>query len=95
MDPELKQILEETRALAKDNNRMLRAIRREQWIGWVGKIIIWIIVLALPLYLYQRYLQPIVNQFFITSGIPATSGPFGFPTSADIEKLINSYKTGQ
>ena len=95
MDPELKRELTEVHALAKDNNRMLRAIRRDQWIGFVGKIIIWAIVLLLPLYLYQQYLQPIVNCFSATTGIPLTSGPFGFPTSADVQKLINSYKGGQ
>lgn len=94
MDPELKRLLDETRALAKDNNRMLHAIRRHQWYGVIGTVVVWIIVLALPLYLYQQYLQPFVAKFSATSGT-TTSGPFGFPTSADLQKLINSYKAGQ
>ncbi len=94
MDPELRQMLEETRSLAKDNHRMLRAIRRGQWFGFFAKVVIWVIVLALPLYLYQQYLQPLVAQFSATPGA-ATSGPLGLPTSADIEKLINSLKAGQ
>ena len=92
MDPELKRLLDETHALAKENHRMLRAIRRDQWLGLAGRIIIWIIILALPLYLYQQYLQPFVSKY-----VPGatTSGIFGFPTSAELQKLINSYKAGQ
>ena len=97
MDPELKRQIEEIHALAKDNHQMLRAIRRDQWLGFIGRIIVWAIVLALPLYLYQQYLQPIVSKFYPTSATTTsgTSGPFGFPTSAEVQKLINSYKTGQ
>lgn len=96
MDPELKRVLDETHALAKDNHRMLRAIRRDQWIGFFGKIIVWVVVLILPLYLYQQYLGPIVSRFSVLSGI-ATSSPsiFGLPTTADLQKLINSYKAGK
>lgn len=93
MDPELKRLLDETHALAKDNHRMLRAIRRDQWLGFIGRVIVWIIVLVLPLYLYQQYLQPFVEKFSAASGTP-TSGIFGFPTSAELQKLINSYKAG-
>ena len=94
MDLELKRLLEETRALARENHRMLRAIRRDQWFGFVGKIIVWIIVLLLPLYLYQQYLQPIVSKFSATPGATAPSGLFGLPTTAELQKLINSFKAG-
>lgn len=93
MDPELKKQLEEIHALARDNHQMLRAIRRDQWLGFIGRVIVWIIVLALPLYLYQEYLQPFVENFSAASGV-TTSGPFGFPSSADLQKLIDSFKVG-
>lgn len=91
MDPEMRKLLEETHALAKDNHQMLRAIRRGQWLGFFGKIIVWAIVLALPFYLYQQYLQPLVAKF---SPTPGTSAPesFGLPTSAELQKLIDSLK---
>lgn len=96
MDPELKRVLDETHALAKDNHRMLRAIRRDQWIGFLGKIVVWFVILILPLYLYQQYLGPIISRFSGLSGM-ATSSPniFGLPTTADLQKLINSYKAGK
>ena len=96
MDPELKRVLDETHALAKDNHRMLRALRRYQLVGFFGKIIIWIVVLVLPLYLYQQYLGPIVSRFSVLSGTAtSSSNVFGLPTTADLQKLINSYKAGQ
>ncbi len=96
MDPELKRVLDETHALAKDNHRMLRAIRRDQWIGFFGKIIVWVVVLVLPLYLYQQYLGPLVARFSAMSGIAtSTTNPFGLPTTTELQKLINSYKAGK
>ena len=95
MDPELKRLLEETNALAKDNHRMLRAIRRDYWIGLAGKILFWVIILALPLYFYQQYLQPLVDKFSTSTGVSANSGPFGLPTTAELQKLIDSYKAGK
>jgi Trk-type K+ transport system membrane component len=91
MDPELKQTLDQIHALTKDNHKMLRAIRRDQWFGFFGRIIIWLIVLALPLYLYQQYLQPLVSKFSANSGV-STSGLLGFPTAAEMQKLLNSFQ---
>lgn len=92
MEYDEKHLLEENLALSKDNNRMLRAIRRDQWLSFIGKLIFWAIVLALPFYLYQQYLQPLVGKFSEMTGT-TTSGPFGMPTTADMQKLIESYTT--
>ena len=92
MDPELKRELEEIHALVKDNHRMLKATRRDQWFGVIIRIIIWAIVLLLPLYIYQQYLQPLVAQFSVTQG--GVPNSFGIPSSAEIQKLIDSYKAG-
>ena len=93
MDPEIKKLMEETHALTRDTHRLVRAMRRDQWVSFFGRIIIWTIVLLLPLYLYQQYLYPLVSKFTASGTTP--SGPFGLPTSADIQKLIDSYKTGK
>lgn len=94
MDPDTQRQLDEIQALAKDNNRMLHAIRRDQWFGFVGRLIFWAIVLALPFYLYQQYLQPIIGKVTEATGIK-TSGAFGLPTSAEVQKLINSFTVGK
>lgn len=94
MDPEIKRQLEEIHALVRDNHQMLRAIRRHQWYGLITSIVFWLVIFITPFYLYQQYLQPFVSKFQATTGT-TTSGPFGFPTSADLQKLINSFKAGQ
>ncbi|MFA5942252.1 MAG: hypothetical protein WC798_01095 [Candidatus Paceibacterota bacterium] len=97
MDPELRDLLEETHALAKDNHRMLRAVRRSQWLSFLSTIIIWVVVLALPLYLYKEYLAPTIDKISELSGVSTTttSGFLGLPTSTDIQKLIDSYTEEQ
>jgi len=96
-DPELEKELEEIHALAKDNHRMLRAIRRGQWLSFFSTVIVWVAVLALPLYLYQQYLAPTIAKISALSGMSTTttSGFLGLPSFANIEKLINSYTAGK
>jgi hypothetical protein len=97
MDPELKRLLEEMNALTKENHRILRAIRRDQWVGFIGKVIFWIIVLALPLYFYQQYLEPIVSKFSTSTAATFTEQSLlsNIATTTELQKLINSYKGSQ
>lgn len=55
--------LEEMYALTKDNNRMLRAMRREAFIGGILKFVWWIlIIIVIPYLVYVWYLQPYLEQ---------------------------------
>ena len=94
MDPEIKEQLEEIHALAKDNHRMLRAIRRSQWLSFFNSIVFWIAIVLVPLYLYQQYLEPIVAKISANSGLSTTttSGFLGIPTFNEIGNLINSFE---
>lgn len=64
MDPELKKELDEIRALARDNHGMLRAIHRTAWITFSVKVLFWTLVLIVPIYFLQPYLEqlPSVEQ---------------------------------
>ncbi len=88
MDPEIQKQLEEIHALARDNHRMLRAIRRHQIFSAFSKFIIWGIIILSTLYSYQFYLKPLADKF---SAINNPSAPTGFlgATSAEIQKLLN------
>ncbi|NNM83925.1 hypothetical protein HKL94_01770 [Candidatus Parcubacteria bacterium] len=91
MDPESKRLLEDIYALAKDNHRMLRAVRRHQIISAFGKVFIWLIVLAIAVYLYFAFLQPLIDKLHIP-GLPAAqSGFFSFATTTPLGKLVNSF----
>ncbi len=87
---DIKSLLVETHALAKDNHRMLRAIRRDQWFGFAGKIIVWAVVILLPLYLYNLYVAPLISQY---QGFAPSENGSGFPSFTDLQKLIDSYKS--
>lgn len=97
MDPESKRLLEDTYALAKDNHRMLRNIRRGQWTSAIVSIIFWLAVIITPFYLYQQYVQPFLARLYPTSSTAAqsNSSSFNSTASADFQKLINYFKTGK
>ena len=97
MDQEFQNLIEETHALAKDNHRILRSIRRSQRISFFSTVLVWVIVLALPLYLYQAYLAPTISKISELSGVSTTTTTslFGLPTSTEVGKVINSIKGGQ
>lgn len=91
MDPELKRLLEESLAVSKSNNDLLRSIRRHQWVSVFTSTLFWILMAIIPFFFYQHYLEPIVDRLRGTS----TSTPgFYIPSSADFQKLINSLKAG-
>ncbi|MFA6519660.1 MAG: hypothetical protein WCT41_02465 [Candidatus Paceibacterota bacterium] len=92
MDPELKRELQEMRALVKDNHDMLRSIKRHQWWSFLTTVLFWTAAVIAPLYLYQQYVQPLIARFSDTG---TAAGGFQLPTSVDVQKLINSFKSGQ
>lgn len=92
MDPEIKRLLEESLAIEKDNNAILRSMRHHQWLSFLTSIVFWVVVVALPLYLYQQYFQPVLDKF---TGTGTNTGTFSMPTSAELQKLIDSFKAGQ
>ena len=97
MDPDLKKQLEEIHALARDNNRMLRAIRRDAWYSLAGKIIFWAIFLVGPLYLYYVYVAPVVERFTpatttASSGTATSTSFFDNLTIGEVQKLIEQYR---
>jgi len=88
MEPEIKRQLDEIHALAKDTHRLARAIRRHQLYGIVLTVLFWVVVIVTPFYIYQQYLAPLIEKFQVQNAT-------GSPTTTQIEKLINSFKTGQ
>lgn len=94
MDPDLRKELDEIHALVRDNHKMLRSVRRSQTLSTLGSIVIWVLVLALPVFLYQQYFAPIINKISNISGVSTstTSSLFGLPTSSEAQKLLNFFK---
>ncbi len=64
MDPEDKKLLEETYELEKENNQMLRKLRRAQRYAALLRVAYWFIVIGLGVgafYFIQPYIDAITN----------------------------------
>lgn len=92
----LRKLLEENLAVAKDNNRLLRELRRNAILGLVAKIVLWLVVLGVPLFFLSSYLGPILDAFSgqeTSQQLP--TGLFGIPSEEQINQLIEQYQAGQ
>ena len=61
-DREMKELLE----LTRDNNKLLRKMRRHAIFGNVTRMIYWAIILGVPVALYYYYIQPHTGQIVDT-----------------------------
>lgn len=50
--------IDELLRLTRDNNRILRSMRRSAWLGGIFKLILWVGFFLIPLWLYLQYLAP-------------------------------------
>ena len=88
----LTKLLQENLAVAKDNNRLLREMRRNAILGLIAKIVIWLVILGVPLFFLSTYLGPILDAL---SGQTASSTSlFGIPSEEQINQLIEQYQAG-
>lgn len=60
--PESSKKLDEIYRLAKQNNKMLRSMKRAAFWGTVFKIVLYAALLGIPLYLYFTIFQPIMED---------------------------------
>ena len=87
--------IDEVYKLVKENNRMLKAIRRDAFIGGIVKAVFWVVVVViLPYLFYVTYLEPYVQQ--MTAAYTETQGDIdsfkakleGLP---DFQKLLEQF----
>jgi hypothetical protein len=88
-DAELKSLIEENIRIAKENNRLLRAMRRDAWFSFAGKILLWALLIAAPLYIYATYLMPLIRTLAPEEG--TSEGGF-MGSYAELQNLIEQYK---
>ena len=86
--------LEQVLKLTKENNRMLRSMRRNAFLGGLFKLIFWAALIILPFWLYQQYLAPVVNSTLETmqqvQGTSAQAQAQFNSLSESLEKLKSS-----
>lgn len=82
--------------LAKDNNRMLHAMRRNAFVGGFFRLVLWAVAVFIPLYMYFVYFQPVISELTSSIGAmkaagasaSAQAGQFGAQLS-NIQELFN------
>lgn len=65
MDSEEKEMLEETLELAKENNKMLQALKRQMQWGRIFQIVRWVIIVGAAVGAYY-YIEPYLTSLFDT-----------------------------
>ncbi|MBU2159193.1 hypothetical protein KJ848_03360 [Patescibacteria group bacterium] len=90
---ELERLVKETRQLAEDNNRLLRRIRRDALLGFVARIVLWLVVLGVPLFFLGSYLAPIMDALSGQSGESFKPGLFGLPSEDQVNRLLEQYQS--
>ena len=66
MDPESKKLLEESLALAKDNNKMLHSMRRSMHVARAMSAIYWVFIIGSAIgayYFIQPYLDQVLDMY--------------------------------
>ncbi len=79
----LMDLLKENVALAKENNKLLKAMRRDAFIGGALRIILWLAVLGSSYFLAIQYLQPLLSTY---SGGEGMEG-------MDFKALLEQYRS--
>jgi hypothetical protein len=58
----LTQMVEESLTLSRENNRLLKAMRRDALIGGIAKIMIWAALIIASLYFSMKFLEPYLGM---------------------------------
>jgi hypothetical protein len=85
MEPQrtLEEKVDEALSLSRENNRLLKAMRRDALIGSVVKTVIWIALLVASFYFSMKFLEPYLGML---ESMPEDG------TSPDYRALIEEYQ---
>jgi hypothetical protein len=86
----LEELLKQNLDVAKENHKILKRMERHALIGFIVKVVIWLIVLGVPLFLLSTYFAPLVSAF--QNGTSTPSGLFGLPSPAEMKQILQTYK---
>lgn len=88
-----EQKMNELYELAKENNHMLRTMRRNAMIGGIVKFIFWIIMLVVLPYVTWLYIQPYVEGALHTyQSVQGKANSITTGTNADVSQIQDLLK---
>ncbi len=86
----LEDLLKQNLDVAKENHKILKRMERNALIGFIAKVVIWLIVLGVPIFLLSTYLTPLLSTF--QNGTTTPSGVFGLPSAEQVKQIVNTYR---
>lgn len=78
----IEELLKENIELTKQNNHLLKAMRRDALIGGIVKTLIWVVLIVGSFYFSLKFLEPMMKPF--------TGGEKGADTKT-LETIIDLY----
>ena len=95
-----ENLLEQTYALAVENNKLLKKMRAGARWGFLFKLLFWAVMLGVPVWLYFTILQPVVAQGLgvldqvqsAAGQVQGLTGKAGLQ-SGQLQDLLNSIKS--
>ncbi len=89
MDEETKDLLKKTYELSIENNRMLRRIRRGHIVGIIFKILVFIVITGVGIWVYVYILQPYLEQIIGTyTNVQGEIKNIGGEASSNLKKFF-------
>ncbi|NQV93447.1 hypothetical protein HQ403_03040 [Candidatus Kaiserbacteria bacterium] len=62
MEPDIRDLLKKNFELTKENNKLLRKMRRNALLGGFFKLIWIAVIIGVPVYVYFNFLAPVLDQ---------------------------------
>ena len=86
-DESINQKLDDIHELTEENNRLIKAMRRDARIGMVVKAIFWVALIGVSTYFTMQLINPLISSF-----MPGTGDASNTPSAEDLQKLLDQYK---
>ena len=90
---EIRTLLKKNLDLTRENNVLLRKMRRVAMYGNIIKVVWLAIIIGLPVYIYYAFLQPYIGQALeIYSGVETSAGEVR-NFFENLQFIVNKFKT--
>ena len=91
MDNEMKELLEQVKATAEENTKILKSIRRSSRISYFFSILYWIVIISISVGAFY-YVQPYIDDLTKTySQIKDTSNKISNVSTSPIQSIKNYF----
>jgi hypothetical protein len=85
----LEELLKRSLEVAEENQKILKRMERNALIGFIAKVVVWLVLLGVPLFFLSSYLGPLVN--LLTGGAGSPSGGSLIPSPEQLNELKDLY----